>query len=117
MSKPLPDSTLAGPSDISKDRKYNRYAYEPMLHQFFNRLRARLMNLAESSTRDKQQAEAMKGLMKDFLNEAYYASLDFMESYARDMGVIEPTEAQCGPKDRLTAQGMQDILYEPEITK
>lgn len=35
-----------------------------------NRLRARLLNLAETSTRDKQQAEAMKGLMKDFCNLA-----------------------------------------------
>jgi len=35
-----------------------------------NRLRARLLNLAETSTRDKQQAEAMKGLIKDFCNLA-----------------------------------------------
>ena len=109
----IPDSACHnGP-----DHTFNKYAYEPMLNQYFNRLRARLLNLAESSTRDKQQSEAMKGLMKDFINEAYYDSLHFMEAYARDMGIIDSSEGKCGPENRLTAQGMQDILYEPELAK
>ncbi len=103
------DPTADPPSVI----QYNNWAFEPILQQQFNQLRARLLNLAESSTRDKSQAEAMKGLMKDFCNQAYYACRDQMEAFARDKGIIQKGEGQCQPPVRW-AKSMSDILYEPE---
>ena len=72
------------------------------------------MNLAESSTRDRQQSDAMKGLMKDFINEAFYPALRDIESFLRDKGVIPQGEGQCRePGIFLTARSLKDILYEP----
>jgi len=97
--------------------RYNNWAFQPILNQHFNRLRARLLNLAETSTRDKQQAEAMKGLIKDFVNEAYYPACRDLESFLRDKKVISEGEGlEQGSQDRLTAQSLKDILYEPEIS-
>jgi hypothetical protein len=95
---------------------YNNWAFQSILNQHFNRLRARLMNLAEASTRDKQQADAMKGLMKDFVNEAYFPALHEIEEFLRDKGVISKGEGQnLAPNyDHLRAQSLKDILYEPD---
>lgn len=94
---------------------YNNWAFEPILHQHFNRLRARLMNLAESSTRDRQQSDAMKGLMKDFVNEAYFPALRDMQSFLRDKGVISEREDHAvRSQSSLTAKSLNDVLYEPE---
>lgn len=93
----------------------NDWAFEPILHNHFNKLRARLMNLAEASTRDKQQSDAIKGLMKDFVNEAYYPALRDIEGFLREKGVIPEGINQCGnPAIVLTAKSISDYLYEPE---
>ena len=102
-------------SDNVNYPRYNNWAFQPILNQHFNRLRARMLNLAETSTRDKQQSEAMKGLMKDFINEAYFAACRDILDFLRDKKVIAEGEDQCGgPDDRLTAKSLKDILYEPE---
>ncbi len=103
--------------NVPEPSRYNNWAFQPILHQHFNRLRARLLNLAETSTRDKTQAEAMKGLVKDFVNTAYYDSIRDVEDFLRDKKVISEPEGQCGAPDaQLTAQSLKDILYEPETT-
>ena len=104
-------STTIRPIDYPR---YNNWAFQPILNQHFNKLLARLLNLAETSTRDKQQAEAMKGLIKDFVNEAYYPCIREIEDFCREKGIISKLEGQSGPQDRLTAQSLKDILFEPE---
>lgn len=113
----IPAEALSIPEALSPlpPSAYNNWAFEPILNQHFNRLRARLLNLAETSTRDRQQSDAMKGLIKDFVNEAYYAARHDIESFCRDKGIISPGEGQSGPENRLTAQSLKDILYEPGI--
>lgn len=95
---------------------YNNWAFENILHQHFNRLRARLLNLAEASTRDRQQSDAMKGLIKDFVNEAYFPARAEMEAFLRDKDVIDPDapELRHESNSRLNAQSLKDILYEPD---
>ena len=94
--------------------RYNNWAFEPMVHQRFDHLKARLMNLAESSTRDRQQAEAMKGLMSDFLNTAYYPLLRDFEGFCREKGIIPKGEGQCGGAyASLTAKSISDIQVDP----
>ena len=103
--------------NVPEPSRYNNWAFQPILNQHFNRLRARLLNLAETSTRDKTQAEAMKGLVKDFVNTAYYDSIRDVEDFLRDKKVISESEGQCGgPDAQLTAQSLKDVLYEPEAT-
>ena len=111
------DTTDLSSAISSAIPRYNNWAFQPILNQHFNRLRARLLNLAETSTRDKTQAEAMKGLVKDFVNTAYYDSIRDVEDFLRDKKVISEPEGQCGgPDAQLTAQSLKDVLYEPEAT-
>lgn len=56
----------------------------------------------------------MKGLIKDFVNEAFYPALRDIEAFLRDKGVISLGEGQCNAENRLTARSLKDILYEPE---
>ena len=118
-------STAFSPADLSAvppqpdvPSSYSNWAFRSILHQHFNRLRARLLNLAETSTRDRQQSEAMKGLMKDFVNEAYYPTCHEIEGFLRDKGVIPRGEGQSVDPlpgtHHLTARSMNDILYEPD---
>lgn len=94
---------------------YNNWAFENILHQHFNRLRARLLNLAETSTRDRQQSDAMKGLIKDFCNEAYFPARREMEGFLRDKDVIRFGDPELREdRNRLNAQSLKDILYEPD---
>lgn len=87
---------------------YNKRAYEWMLHEEFNKLKARLFNLAESSTATKEQSEAMKGLIKDFTNEAYYGSLDKMNHFLNFFKVLDEKEGGSVPP--LEASSSKDIL-------
>lgn len=73
---------------------YGNWAFQWMLQQEFNFLKARLLNLADSIARDDKQADAIKGLMKDFTNKAYYNSLREIENYARYFKIINEGEAQ-----------------------
>lgn len=109
----IPATAFAGEVIPNAPAHFNNWAHEPILHQHFDRLRARLLNLAETSTRDKQQAEAMKGLMKDFLNAAFYDSVRDIECFLRDMKVISEGEGKTQPAP-LRSKSLDDILYEPK---
>ena len=92
-------------------QSYNRHAYEPIIHEQYNRLKARLMNLAESTARDNRQAESTKGLMKDFLNQAYFETLHNIEPYLKEFGVIDQSEGHDGgPHSALMAKSLSDII-------
>lgn len=109
----IPATAFSGTVTPNEPAHYNNWAHEPILGEHFNKLRARLLNLAETSTRDKQQADAMKGLIKDFVNTAFYDSIHGIESFLRDKGIIQAGEGQCGSANYLRARSLADILYEP----
>jgi hypothetical protein len=96
------------PSEASSG--YNPWAFEPMLHQEFNVLKARLMNLAETMARDDKQANAIKGLMKDFVNKAYYGSHRSIEDYARYFKIIEESDVKSSAMS-LEASSLEEILH------
>ncbi len=87
---------------------YNNYAYEPILHQEFNVLKARMLNLVESVARDENHAKSIKGLVRDFVNQAYYGSLRNLRPYLEYFKVIE--DQTDGPPMSLEA-GSLDELY------
>ncbi len=84
---------LAG--DLSPTNRSN-WAFEPILHERFNTLKARCFNLVDSVLEedDHQRSRAVKGLMRDFLNTAYYDSLHAMEDFLREKNVIPRGEGQ-----------------------
>lgn len=90
---------------------YNAWAFEPMLHQEFNVLKARLLNLADSIARDDKQADSIKGLMKDFVNDAYHKSLYSIKDYARFFKVI-PEGSDQSNSMALQARSLNDILVD-----
>ena len=87
---------------------YNEWAFEHMLNQQFNVLKARLLNLADSVARDDKQANSMKGLIKDFVNDSYYKSVRDIADYARHFKIIHPNMGQS--TSPLRAESMEDIL-------
>ncbi len=84
----------------------NNWAFEPILHERFNILKARLFNLADSI--DPQRSKAVKGLMRDFVNNAYYDSLRAMEDFLREKNVISRGEGQSRYMG-LDAKSLDDI--------
>ena len=87
---------------------YNPWAFEPMLHQEFNVLKARLLNLADSIARDDKQANSIKGLIRDFVNKAYYESYRQIKDYARYFEIIGEGEDQNNSM-HLEAESLADL--------
>lgn len=68
---------------------YGPQAYTYIIHEHMGKLRARLLNLADSITNDKEQRTATKGLIKDFCNDSYYPMLRELEAYLRQFNVVK----------------------------
>ena len=73
---------------IYPDSEYNNWAFEHITNDKFNVLRARLLNLADSMGQDPGQRKAIKGLMKDFCNQAYYPLIGELKSYLKYFKVL-----------------------------
>jgi hypothetical protein len=116
LPKPLitPISSSSGePSPDPSLGRFNNWAFEIILHEHFDKLRGRLMDIAECSTRDRQQARAMQALMKDALNTAFHDSRRNMETFCRDKGVIGAGEGlEHGPGYGLRADSIAEFIYE-----
>lgn len=78
------------------------------LRALFNTLKARMMNLAETSAPETRQCNAVKGLMKDFLNEAYYGSLHMVDEILDQRGLLD-RRLSSGPIQGLDAKGLGDL--------
>ena len=52
-----------------------KYGIEVILNQHINRLKARLLNIAETVAPETRQCNAVKGLIKDAVNQAYFESV------------------------------------------
>lgn len=90
---------------------YNNWAFQYILREQYDRLKARLLNLVESGSRSDEQCKALKGLVKDFTNQAYYDSLRNMENYLRYFKVIAEGEGQ-SDYPRLENNSINDFLVQ-----
>jgi len=54
----------------------------------FNRMKAKVFNLIEAVITDKEQAKALKGLVKGFANDEYGIVIENMRYDARQMKLI-----------------------------
>lgn len=75
---------------------YNTQAYIHIVREKFGILRARLFNLADTSSVSKEQAEAMKGLIKDFSNDAYYKIVHDLTHFLSSLKIIDD-QCSSGP--------------------
>lgn len=57
--------------DLYCDMKGSIYEYNDIVSAQFNQLKGKIFNLIEASITDKQQCEAVKGLIKGFCNDNY----------------------------------------------
>lgn len=83
------DKVLVNGEEI---KKYNNEAYMWMTREKFGRLRARLLNLIDGAFAQPNQAKAMKGLVKDFCNDAYYDLIRDLQDFAVEFGIKDPNE-------------------------
>lgn len=68
----------------------------------YNKLKAQLYNLVESSVTDEKQREAMKGLIKGFCNEAYRETEKSIEYLFGEMGFkMEKTPIPSQPLENI----------------
>ena len=88
-----------------------RYSIQSTLNDKFNELKARLMNLAEASVPDTRQCNALKGLMKDVLNQAYFGSVREIRTTLENRGLDDDRHTD-GPIPGLHAKGLSDLLVD-----
>lgn len=71
-------------------KQIDKYWYlEKTVSNNFNRLKAKIFNLVDASIIDKQQATAVKGLIKGFANDEYRLCIEDMRYTAEDAGYIK----------------------------
>jgi len=64
------------------------WEFETIISTEFNRLKAKLFNLAETTIKEETQLKAFKGLVKDFCNEEYIQTILQMRTFMIDMGHV-----------------------------
>lgn len=78
------------------------YGYSDLVSKHFNQLKAQLFNLAETSTSDKEQRDAMKGLIRNFCNEAFQNTLHSLDFEFELLGLRPRGSTQMqGPRASL----------------
>ena len=68
--------------------KLGKYEYQHIYTHHIEKLKARLLNLADSMTTDERQANSIKGLIKDFCNMAHLDGRDELDKWAVEREII-----------------------------
>ena len=66
----------------------SRFEYQRIYTHQIEKLKARLLNLADSMTTDERQANSIKGLVKDFCNMAHLDGRNELDSWAVEREII-----------------------------
>lgn len=87
---------------------YNKFAWEIIVKEKMEVLRARLLNLIDGISGDREQRKALKGLVKDFCNQAYFPLKKELCDFMIDLKVLE--------KDELFRAQSIDFLGDRELS-
>jgi len=68
--------------------KVSRFEYQHIYTHHIEKLKARLLNLADSMTTDERQASSIKGLIKDFCNLAHQDGREELDKWALEREII-----------------------------
>lgn len=80
-------SDIAFPSKCQSYR-LSKFEYQHIHTHHIEKLKARLLNLADSMTTDERQAKSMKGLIKDFCNMAHLDGRNDLDNWAVEREII-----------------------------
>jgi hypothetical protein len=83
--------------NYEKDGVSQYFQLEGIVSNSFNRLKGKMFNLIEATITDKQQCEAVKGLIKGFANDEYTNCVSDMRYQARDMKLLTVEESEDFP--------------------
>lgn len=78
--------------EVINKNKYPVNYWRGCLNHTFQVLRARLLNLADSVGSDEEQRKAIKGLIKDFCNDAYYPLKEDIGKFLQDYGIEDNSD-------------------------
>lgn len=77
------------------------YEYHDIISVQFNQLKGKLFNLIEASAINRDQGDAMKGLVKGFCNYQYNNIIGDLENWIKNMGFeIEDNIEEANPLDK-----------------
>lgn len=75
-------------SESQESYKLSRFEYQHIYTHHIEKLKARLLNLADSMTTDERQANSIKGLIKDFCNLAHLDGREELDKWALEREII-----------------------------
>lgn len=76
-------------SKVEKAYTMSKYEYQHIYTHHIEKLKARLLNLADSMTTDERQANSIKGLIKDFCNLAHLNGRTELDNWAMSRNIID----------------------------
>ena len=76
---------------IMVDPNSMKFEYQHLVTHHFNKLRARLYNVAETNG-NEMQSNALKGLIRDFTDDAHLKLTDELDQWAVQIGVLNEDE-------------------------
>jgi hypothetical protein len=88
MSKETAQSAIDGSG-------YGDEAFYGIIKHQYQKLRARLMNLAETLKDDLESRKALKGIFHDYLDQAHYNTQEEIQKFMMAKGHIPP--GNCSP--------------------
>jgi hypothetical protein len=59
----------------------SKYNYYGIVKHHYQKLRARLMNLAETLEKDQESRKALKSIFHDYLDQAHYSTQEELERH------------------------------------
>jgi hypothetical protein len=59
----------------------NKHDYYWIVKHQYQKLRARLMNLAEATEKDAEARKALKGIIHDYIDQAHYSTQDELDRH------------------------------------
>lgn len=75
-------------SEVQHSYEFGRFEYQHIYTHHIEKLKARLLNLADSMTTDERQANSIKGLIKDFCNMAHLDGREELDTWAVGREII-----------------------------
>lgn len=83
------------------------YEFDPIVSVQYNQLKAKLFNLIESTTTNKVQQEALKGLVRGFCNTAYNNTNGDLCGWMQRMGfAVDEFIPTANPLESSLEQGL-----------
>lgn len=99
--------------NYEKDGVSRYFIIEETVSNSFNRLKGKIFNIIEATITDKQQCDAVKGLIKGFANDEYTNCATHMRYHAKDIGLLSKEEVTDFPPMSAAPLETQREVFQP----